>query len=360
MNKTNLLETLKIQTKSYGQGMMIAYIKKRVKNIKGAKLRSDKHGNIYVTKGVEENYPCVVSHMDTVHDIYKDFAIFEHDDKWFAFDGELNRQVGIGGDDKVGVFITLEALEHFDNIKVAFFVDEEVGTVGSKKADMSFFNNVGFVLQCDRKGYGDFVNDCWKTELYAQDFSGAVAGILEQYGYKESDGGLTDVVALKENGLAVACANMSCGYYKPHTDEEYIVLEDVKDCHNMVLDIIESLQGQRFEHEHTKTVDDDWFSRGYDWRYSTKCATNGKLTGTKNWTIKTKTIGETPYEIVGICKEPQCYGNILLVAQGCYYCEDCWVDVSVENVEFYDEHEPEENYIDYNEDDLNDDIAMAV
>ena len=345
MNKTNLLETLKIQTKSYGQGMMIAYIKKRVKNIKGAKLRSDKHGNIYVTKGVEENYPCVVSHMDTVHDIYKDFAIFEHDDKWFAFDGELNRQVGIGGDDKVGVFITLEALEHFDNIKVAFFVDEEVGTVGSKKADMSFFNNVGFVLQCDRRGYGDFVNGCWKTELYAQDFSGAVAGILEQYGYKESDGGLTDVVALKENGLAVACANMSCGYYKPHTDEEYIVLEDVKDCHNMVLDIIDALKGQRFEHEYAEPNDFsfggklDYFG-GYVWDYK-----EGRYKSKESHA----NIGDFSYEIVGICKGAQCYGDVVHIDYE-LYCEGCHEYKLISEVEFYDEQEGESS----------DDISMAV
>ena len=176
MNKKNLIETLAIQTISGDQWNMIDYITKRIEATKEFKQGSlvydfDSSFNLYITKGVADSFPCVVSHMDTVHEIYKDFKIYEQSDCLFSWDGELKKQVGIGGDDKVGVFVTLEALEKFDNIKVAFFVDEEIGCVGSREADMEWFEDVGFVLQCDRKGYGDFVNSIGGTKLYGKDLS---------------------------------------------------------------------------------------------------------------------------------------------------------------------------------------------
>lgn len=251
MNKKNLISTLSIQTISRQQEKMQEYIKYRAEKIKGASLVSDTKGNIYITKGKIDNYPCVVSHMDTVHDIYEKFKIYENDGVMFSWDGDLRKQVGIGGDDKVGVFITLEALERFDTIKVAFFVDEELGCVGSRSADMTFFEDVGFVLQCDRKGYGDFVNKIQGTELYGDDFSKAIELTLIAYGYKEKDGGMTDVSQLKENGLSVACANMSCGYYNPHTSSEYIDVAEVSNVHDMVMELIGNLMGKKYAHEYT-------------------------------------------------------------------------------------------------------------
>lgn len=257
MNKKNLIETLAIQTISGDQWNMIDYITKRIEATKEFKQGSlvydfDSSFNLYITKGVADNFPCVVSHMDTVHELYKDFKIYEQSDCLFSWDGELKRQVGIGGDDKVGVFVTLEALEKFDNIKVAFFVDEEIGCVGSREADMEWFDDVGFVLQCDRKGYGDFVNSIGGTKLYGKDFSEAIAEILTSYKYEETSGGITDVGQLKENDLKVACANMSCGYYNPHTSGEYVDITDVTNVLNMVLDIIEKVGGQRFPHKYEK------------------------------------------------------------------------------------------------------------
>lgn len=48
---------------------------------------------------------------------------------------------------------------------------------------------------------------------------------------------MTDVLTLKENGLEVSCVNVSCGYFNPHTDEEFTVKKDLQKC----LDFIEHL-----------------------------------------------------------------------------------------------------------------------
>ena len=38
---------------------------------------------------------------------------------------------------------------------------------------------------------------------------------------------MTDVLVLKERGLNVSCINISCGYFNPHTDEEFTVKKDL-------------------------------------------------------------------------------------------------------------------------------------
>lgn len=61
---------------------------------------------------------------------------------------------------------------------------------------------------------------------------------------------LTDVRTLKERGLKVACVNLSCGYYNPHTDTEFTILADLEKCRKFVFHIIKDVQGE-FPHEYT-------------------------------------------------------------------------------------------------------------
>ena len=51
---------------------------------------------------------------------------------------------------------------------------------------------------------------------------------------------MTDILELKERGLNISCINISCGYYKPHTDEEYTVKKDLLGCLKFVEHIIEN------------------------------------------------------------------------------------------------------------------------
>jgi len=202
-------------------------------------------GNTYITKGLADTYPCVIAHTDTVHDIHKDFTVFGDNDIMFAMDMTSGFQVGVGGDDKVGIYVALEMLIGLDVVKVAFFRDEEHGCLGSREADMGWFKDVEFVLQCDRQGYKDFVNTIYGQKLFDKPFSNAIGDILARYGKKEtSQGGLTDVYQLVENGLEVCVANMSCGYYRPHSDDEVIAIQEVFDTRDMVFEIVSDLGGK--------------------------------------------------------------------------------------------------------------------
>lgn len=59
-------------------------------------IDQDEHGNIFVTKGKKEFYPCLVSHLDDVHFYNKDKQVVRNGDYLLAFAG--SKQIGIGGD----------------------------------------------------------------------------------------------------------------------------------------------------------------------------------------------------------------------------------------------------------------------
>ena len=276
MNYKNLLiDTLSVQTSSGKEEKMIAYINQFVKKHVPSATIEVKDNNVYVTKGVADYYPCIVAHTDTVHDMYQDFGIYDRDGVLFAFSNDVETQVGIGGDDKVGVWIGLQMLLDKDVIKCAFFHSEEIGCVGSSAADMSFFKDVGYCFQSDRRGNKDFVNNIYGTELFSEDFSVKISPTLQKHGYKETSGALTDVYQLKCNGLNVCVANMSSGYYAPHTDKEVVELEDAINCCDMISNLIDVLGCNLYEHQAPSY--DDLYSYN-DWGYPKRKKKKGKFT----------------------------------------------------------------------------------
>jgi tripeptide aminopeptidase len=103
LRKDLLIDTLSIQTTSGNEYAMISYIKDFCfANVPEAKVVI-KNNNIYITKGESDIYPCIVSHTDTVHDIHTHFKVYDDEGCLFAFNKDIGRQVGVGGDDKVGV-----------------------------------------------------------------------------------------------------------------------------------------------------------------------------------------------------------------------------------------------------------------
>lgn len=244
MNYNLLVNTMSIQTESYNSVFMERYIKRFLKK-NDIPYTCDAYGNIYATKGNADLYPTMVCHVDTVHDINMNSVVKRHGDILYSIDSKNMQRTGIGGDDKVGVFITLSSLLHFDNFKAVFFKDEEVGCVGSSQCDADFFNNSTIVLQCDRKGMGDFVSSIYGVDLCNDDLLKDIEDLLEHYGRKPVDGGLTDVKSIaKVND--VQCANVNCGYYDPHTDNEFIDIVDVESTLNFCFDVFEMTCNKRY------------------------------------------------------------------------------------------------------------------
>ena len=239
-NKELLIEVLGWQSESSKEKEQIIptldkYLK-RLNKKHSLVIEEDTHGNIYVTKGKTDLYPCIVSHLDQVHKFAPNKTIIKNGDYLLAFDGV--RKVGTGGDDLVGVFMCLNLLETVDNIKVVFFLQEEIGCIGSNACDLDFFKDCKFIGQADRKGNSDFINYSNGVKLFDEEFSTFVAPILEGHKYKECTGIATDAGALSKRNVDIACFNISCGYHNPHASTEYVVISEVKICYNVILDII--------------------------------------------------------------------------------------------------------------------------
>tara|TARA_B100000287_G_C20658650_1_gene789399 strand:+ start:896 stop:1984 length:1089 start_codon:yes stop_codon:yes gene_type:complete len=247
-----LREVLSTQATSYEYQETAEYLVYKAFDLGADDVDIDEHDNIYITKGKADAYPCVVAHTDTVHDLYKDYKIHKikakGKDVFLAYDHDTMKQVGTGGDDKVGLWVCLEMLKMFDNIKIAFFSQEEIGCVGSSQARKSFFDDVGYVFECDRKGNSDFVQTSSGVKMFGDEFKKLIKPTLESHGYSITDGGLTDVHEIAQIAN-ICCANMSCGYYQPHTKQEYVIIDDAINTRNLVEALIRSLGETRHEHQ---------------------------------------------------------------------------------------------------------------
>lgn len=247
MNTNLLHRILSVQSESYNQFRMFAFL---VRHLKAANVHYYvDNGNIYVSKGSGMR-PCIVAHMDTVHEITDEIYVLKCGERWTGFNRYSMTQTGIGGDDKVGIFIALELLAIHDNVKLVFFRDEEVGCLGSSVPDIDFFSDCSFVLQADRRGNSDFIVEASGVPLSSDSFQNDVLSAVCRYGYKFNNGAMTDVMALKKAGIDISMANISCGYYNPHQRNEYISLRDVNNCLRLMDDICRELGGTRYEHRY--------------------------------------------------------------------------------------------------------------
>jgi len=266
-----LKEVLSVPTKTYKEERMVAYIANWLVD-NNIEYHIDFNNNIYATKNVGETpndfyFPCVIAHTDTVHNID---TINVKEENLRNAQGQLKSSLkaynnegnptGIGGDDKCGVFACLKLLKELPYLKAAFFVSEETGCHGSRKADKKFFENVGYGIQFDAPENWMITEQCYGNILFNRksEFFDKCDKVLTE-GMNNDDmrymiHPYTDVYALR--GLFdFSCINFSIGYYDYHTPNEYVVIEDVFNGIEMGRKMIESLG--YLKHEYISTQKDD-------------------------------------------------------------------------------------------------------
>ena len=206
-------------------------------------VETDAIGNLFITKGVADLYPCVAAHLDEIHAPCQREVVVEGDIIYTV--NNLWNRVGCGADDKNGLWIIYYLLYSEPILKVALFVQEErdgdlTGCRGARACDLSFFDNVKYILECDRKGASDVVRiGKGDIELCSSDF--IPLPILQKYNYEMVLGGKTDVVELKMRGLNIPVCNISCGYYNAHKNSEYTKFSELENCLAFVKQIIRTL-----------------------------------------------------------------------------------------------------------------------
>lgn len=172
------------------------------------------HGDGFVY--AQGDFPVLlVAHLDTVHkQLPKTFIYFKHNQS-------LSSPQGIGGDDRCGVYMILEIVKQY-HCSVLFCEDEEIGMVGAEKfikTELAKTLEFNYIIEFDRRGSDDAVfYDCDNADFekfITQDF------------YNTSYGSFSDISTLAPF-FGCAAVNLSCGYYKAHTTEEYVALSEMQ------------------------------------------------------------------------------------------------------------------------------------
>ena len=189
----------------------------------------DTHG-VYFEDGFlyrEGSIPILlVAHMDTVHKELPKEIVYAN--------GTISSPQGIGGDDRCGIYMILEILKKHD-CHVLFTEDEEIGCIGTDK----FINSIladqlkgkfQYLVELDRKGDKDAV-------FYECDNPKFEKFITKEF-WKTNYGSFTDIVDLSPV-LKAASVNFSCGYYKAHSKDEYVVLAEMENNIKEVCALIE-------------------------------------------------------------------------------------------------------------------------
>lgn len=221
----SLEKVLVIPTSSYDESYIRKFLMYELKQIKNIKIINTQYGIIATKNKKNTLSPLFCSHLDTVHDIPEKYTIQKH-----VLENDIfyTSKYGIGGDDKCGIYVCLELLKKLDNIKCCFFSQEEIGCIGSSNINISYFDNINMVIGVDRRYNSDMITNYIYPRVSDECYN-ILLPIANKYQYKETNGMITDAFTIAER-LSLNSINLSCGYYNPHTLDEYVSTNDVNKC----------------------------------------------------------------------------------------------------------------------------------
>jgi putative aminopeptidase FrvX len=217
-----------LPSSTYNEASATVYICEVLKQLK-IKYEIDTYGNVIATRG-EAPYACCVAHLDTVHTYKNGFVVKRGEMEgrhYFFAEDNTGKRVGVGGDDKCGVFVCLYLLSTLTNIRCVFFTQEESGGIGSSNIDLKVFEECRYVGGVDRWGGRDMVNRYSGDYTISKDFYRTLQPLMKRYDYEFTTGLFTDSLNLWERNVGVSCFNVSCGYYSHHSDTEYVDLQEL-------------------------------------------------------------------------------------------------------------------------------------
>lgn len=255
-----LVQLCYIQSHSLNEKFMVIYLIQWIEE-NNLDWTIDNVGNLIVTKGKVKTYPCIVSHMDTVHKCLSNYTVYNstlHKQK-ILYAKSNDKETGIGGDDKCGIFACLFFLKTLPAVKIVFFTQEENGCKGSNGIDLQFFRDCRYIIQLDRREAHDFIDSKYDQKIVSHQFSSEIGLIKKKYKFKSSQGTITDSVNLFNRGVDISCVNISSGYYKPHTSGEYIVVDELWNSILFTQEIIKTLKPKIYEHK-KKEIKYNWQS----------------------------------------------------------------------------------------------------
>ena len=198
------------------------------------------------------NFPVLlVAHLDTVHSKLPNMILYDKDQI------TVSSPNGIGGDDRCGVYMIFEIIKKF-NCSVLFCEDEEDGGIGANKfvkTDLARTLDFNYIIEFDRANANDAV-------FYSCDNYDFEKFITRDF-YKINYGTYSDICDIAPV-IGCAAVNLSCGYYKAHTKDEYVVLSDMENSIKAACDILaRTTQNDKFEYVEYFEYD-AWNGYGYN------------------------------------------------------------------------------------------------
>jgi hypothetical protein len=261
----------KIPSTSYNETSMSIYIIKELEKMKDVTYYLDDYSNIIITKGKSELYPCFCAHLDTVHTYPNGFKLLRQnmDGRMYLFAANKdNKSVGIGGDDKCGIFVCMYLLERLECVKIIFFSQEESGGIGSSNIELSVFDNCQFLGGIDRWNGHDFVNKYSGQHTVSKAFKKRIHPILKKYGFIMASGLFTDAFNVIERDINISCFNLSCGYYSHHSANEYVDLNELYLSCLVCEELSTSLSNQKYEYKYNNKFYGGGINYADRWNYA--------------------------------------------------------------------------------------------
>ncbi|MBO0789849.1 MAG: hypothetical protein J2P36_02730 [Ktedonobacteraceae bacterium] len=214
----------------------------------------DQAGNLLACRGIpapDEGYPCLSFHLDMVHDWQpsmprrhqrgtgvlprpfswrKAIRLLTWDEACTIEHGLIHTQGQriLGGDDKCGGAIACSLAQHTNYpLKIIASVEEEIGCLGIEQVDPSFFKDVSYVLVLDRRGSQDLITQIGGRSLCSASFAAQVIAAAASLGHQveTTEGMRSDALTIA--GYVDEVVNMSVGYHRPHTVQEYVVIREL-------------------------------------------------------------------------------------------------------------------------------------
>ena len=174
---------------------------------------------------------------------------FSPSDKVVMKGNIVSRERGIlGADDRAGVAIILNLLREVGGVrncppfKFVFTVGEEQGQYGAEAIDLDFFEDVSFGISLDRQCCRDIVYKSPSQEYSTREFAERVERVssrifTEENKYVPCEGGVSDL-RVWSNKDTRPCVNLSVGYCKAHSNEEYLDLSCWDRTHQLAKELI--------------------------------------------------------------------------------------------------------------------------